>query len=72
MVCIQLFQPTADHLGRLIISSDSEHPAFGGTGVHQQIHDLIDGILIIREKPEKQFDLHLLIKIILKLFTNVP
>ena len=39
--------------------------------VHQQIHDLIDGVLIIREKPKQQFDLQRLMKIILKLFPNV-
>lgn len=71
VVGIQLFQPTAYHLGRLIISGDSEHPALGSTGIYQQIHDLTDGVLIIREKPKQQFDLQRLIKIILKLFTNV-
>ena len=42
VVCIQLFQPTAHHLGGLIVPGDSYHPALGCTGVHQQIHDLID------------------------------
>ena len=72
MVCIQLFQPTAYHFGGLVISGDSQHLAFGGTGVHKQVHDLIDGVLIVRVKPEQQFDLQCLIKIIFELFPNVP
>lgn len=37
-----------------------------------QVHDLIDGVLLVRAKPEKQFYLQCLIKIIFELFTNVP
>ena len=70
VIGVQLFQPTAYHLGRLIISGDSEHPALGSTGIYQQIHDLTDGVLIIREKPKQQFDLQRLIKIILKLLPD--
>lgn len=56
------FQPTTHHFGGFVIPGDSQHLAFGGTGVHKQIHDLIDGVLIVRVKPEQQFDLQRLIK----------
>ncbi len=72
VVSVQLFQPTAYHLGRLIVSGDPQHSALGGTGVHQQVYDLIDGVLIVRAEPEQQFHLQRLIKIILKLLPNVP
>ena len=70
MVSIQLFQPTAYNLGRLVISGDSEHPALGGTGIHQQIYDLVDGVLLVRAKPEQKVYLQRLIKIILKLLPD--
>ena len=70
MVCVQLFQPTAHHFGGLIIPGNPQHLAFGGAGVHKQVHNLIDGVLIIRAKPEQQFDLQCLIKIILKLLPD--
>ena len=54
VVGVQLFQPTAYHLGRLVISGDTQHLAFGGTGVHKQVHDLVDGVLIVRAKPEQK------------------
>ena len=69
MVCVQLFQPTAHHFGGLIIPGNPQHLAFGGAGVHKQVHNLIDGVLIIRAKPEQQFDLQCLIKIIFELFS---
>ena len=72
VVGIQLFQPTAYHLGGLVISGDPQHLPFGGTGVHKQVYDLIDGVLIIRAEPEQEINLQRLIKITLKLFTNVP
>ena len=72
MVGIQFFQPTAYHLGRLVISGDPQHLAFGGTGVHKQVYDLIDGVLIVRAEPEQEFYLQRLIKIILKLLSDVP
>ena len=72
MVCVQLFQPTAYHLGRLIISGDTQHLAFGGTGVHKQVYDLIDGVLIVRAEPEQEVNLQRLIKIILKLLPDAP
>jgi len=69
MVCVQLFQPTAHYFDRLIIPGNPQHLAFGGASVHKQVHDLIDGVLIIRADPEQQFDLQCLIKIIFKLFS---
>ena len=48
MVGVQLFQPTAYHLGGLIVPGNAQRLAVGGAGVHQQIHDLIEGIFIIR------------------------
>ena len=54
VVGVQLFQPTAYHLGGLVISGDPQHLAFGGTGVHKQVYNLIDGILIIRAEPEQK------------------
>ena len=72
VVGVQLFQPTAYHLGGLIISGDSQHLAFGGTGVHKQVYDLVDSVLLVRAEPEKQLDLQRLIKIILKLFPDAP
>ena len=67
MVCVQLFQPTAHYFDRLIISGNPQHLAFGGASVYKQVHDLIDGVLIIRAEPEQQFDLQCLIKIIFSL-----
>ena len=72
MVGIQFFQPTAYHLGRLVISGDPQHLPFGGTGVHQQIHDLVDGVLLVRAEPEQKVYLQRLIKIIFKLFPDAP
>ena len=70
VVGIQLFQPTAYYLSRLVISGDTQHLALGGTGVHKQVYDLVDGVLLVRAEPEKQLDLQRLIKIILKLLQN--
>ena len=72
VVGVQLFQPTAYHLGRLIISGDTQHLAFGGTGVHKQVYDLIDGVLIVRAEPEQKVYLQCLIKIILNLLPDAP
>ena len=41
-------------LGQHIISGNPQHLAFGGTGVHKQVHDLVDGVLIVRAGPEQQ------------------
>ena len=70
VVGVQLFQPTAYHLGGLVISGNPQHLAFGGTGIHKQVYDLVDGVLIVREEPEKQLDFQRLIKIILKLLPD--
>ena len=72
MVGVQLFQPTAYHLGGLIISGNPQHLAFGGTGIHKQVYDLIDGVLIVRAEPEQEVHLQRLIKIILKLLPDAP
>ena len=72
VVGVQLFQPTAYHLGRLIISGDTQHLAFGGTGIHKQVYDLVDGVLIVRAEPEQEVYLQCLIKIILKLLPDDP
>ena len=54
VVGVQLFQPTAYHLGGLVISGNPQHLPFGGTGVHKQVYDLIDGVLIVRAEPEQK------------------
>ena len=54
MVGVQLHKPAAYHLGGLVVSGDVQQLAVGGTGIHQQIHDLVEGIFIIRVKPEKK------------------
>ena len=72
VVGIQLFQPTAYHLCGFVISGDPQHLAFGGTGVHKQVYDLVDGVIIVRAEPEQKVYLQYLIKIIFELFTNVP
>ncbi len=69
MVSVQLHKATAHHLGGLIVPSNAQRLAVGGTGVHQQIYDLIDGILIVRAEPEQKFRLQRLRKIFFQLFT---
>lgn len=59
-------------LGRLVISGNPQHLAFGGTGVHKKVYDLVDSVLLVRAEPEQQFYLQCLIKIILKLFPDAP
>ena len=54
MVGVQLHKAAAHHLGRLVVPGDVQHLAVGGTGIHQQIHDLVEGIFIIRAEPEKK------------------
>ena len=71
VVGIQLFQPTAYHLGRLVISGNSQHLAFGRTGIHKQVYDLVDGVLLVRAEPEQKVYLQRLIKIIFKLFREL-
>jgi len=72
MVGAQLFQPAAYNLGGLVISGDPQHLAFGGTGIHKQVYDLVDGVLIVRAEPEQEVHLQYLIKIVLKLFPDAP
>jgi len=72
VVGVQLFQPTAYHLGGLIISGNPQHLAFGGAGIHKQVYDLVDGILIVRAEPEQEVHLQRLIKIILMLLPDAP
>ena len=72
VVGVQLFQPTAYHFGRLVISGDTQHLAFGGTGIHKQVYDLVDGVLIVRAEPEQDVHLQRLIKIILMLLPDAP
>ena len=52
MVSVQLHKAAAYHLGGLIVPGDVQQLAVGSAGVHQQIYDLIDGILIVRAKTE--------------------
>ena len=54
MVGVQLHKPAAYHLGGLIVPGNAQRLAVGGTGIHQQIHDLVEGIFIIRVKPEQK------------------
>ena len=54
------------------VSGDPQHLAFGGTGIHKQVYDLVDGVLIVRAKPEQKVYLQRLIKIILKLLPDAP
>ena len=67
MVGVQLHKATAYHLGGLIVPGNAQRLAVGGTGVHQQIYDLIDGILIIRAEPEQKVYLQRLRKIFFQL-----
>ena len=54
------------------VSGDPQHLAFGGTGIHKQVYDLVDGVLIVRAKPEQKVYLQRLIQIILKLLPDAP
>ena len=67
MVSVQLHKPAAHHLGGLIVPGNAQRLAVGGTGIHQQIYDLVDGILIIRAEPEQEFHLQRLRKIFFQL-----
>ena len=58
MVGVQLHKPAAYHLGGLIVPGNVQQLAVGSAGIHQQIHDLIEGIFIIRVKPEKKVYLY--------------
>ena len=63
MVCIQLHESAAHDLRGLVIPCHPQQLAFGGTGVHKQVHDLLDGVLIVRAGPEQQVHLQRLHKI---------
>ena len=67
MVGVQLHKPAAYHLGRFIVPGNVQQLAVGGAGVHQQIHDLIDGVLIVRAEPEQKVYLQRLRKIFFQL-----
>ena len=54
MVGVQLHKPAAYHLGGFVVSGDVQQLAVGGAGIHQQIYDLVDDILIIRAEPEQK------------------
>ena len=54
MVGVQLHKPAAYHLGGLIVPGNAQRLAVGGTGIHKQVYDLVDGVLIVRVKPEKK------------------
>ena len=54
MVGVQLHKAAAHHLGGLIVPGNAQQLAVGSAGVHQQIHDLVEGIFIIRAEPEKK------------------
>ena len=69
MVGVQLHKAAAYHLGGFIVPGNVQQLAVGGAGIHQQIHDLIDGVLIIRAKPEQKVYLQSLRKIFFQLFT---
>ena len=54
MVGVQFHKPAAYHLGGLIVPGNVQQFAVGGTGVHQQINDLVDGVLLVRAEPEQK------------------
>ena len=68
MVGVQLHKATAYHLGWLIVPGNAQRLAVGGAGVHQQIYDLIDGVLIIRAEPEQGVYLQRLREIFFQVF----
>ena len=71
VVGVQLHKSATYHLGGLIVPGDVQQLAVGSTGVHQQIYDLIDGVLIIRAEPEQKVYLQRLRKIFFQLFAFV-
>ena len=52
VVSVQLHKPTAYHLGGLIVPSNVQQLTVGSAGVHQQVYDLVDNVLVIRAEPE--------------------
>ena len=67
MVSVQLHKATAYHLGGLIVPGNAQQLAVGSASVHQQIYDLIDVVLIVREEPEQKVYLQRLRKIFFQL-----
>ena len=67
MVSVQLHKPAAYHLGGLLVPGNAQRLAVGGAGVHQQIYDLVDSVLIIRAEPEQKVYLQRLRKIFFQL-----
>ena len=67
MVGVQLHKAAAHHLGGLIVPGNMQQLAVGGAGVHQQIYDLVDGVLIVRAEPEQKVYLQRLRKIFFQL-----
>ena len=57
MVGVQLHKPAAYHLGGLIVPGNAQRLAVGSAGVHKQVHNLIDGVLIVRAEPEQSVNL---------------
>ena len=53
VVGVQLHKPTAYHLGGLIVPSNVQQLTVGSAGVHQQVYDLVDNVLVIRAEPEQ-------------------
>ena len=45
-VLVQLFQPTAYNLGGLVIPGNPQHLAFGGTGIHKQIQETTQQLVL--------------------------
>ena len=54
MVGVQLHKAAAYHLGGLIVPGNAQQLAVSGTGIHQQIYDLVYGVLIVRAEPEQK------------------
>ena len=57
VVSIQLHETTTHHLGGFIVLGNVQRLAVGGAGVHKQVHNLIDGVLIVRAEPEQSVNL---------------
>ena len=47
VVGVQLHKPATHYLGRAVIPGNPLHLSLGRTGIHQQINNLVDNILII-------------------------
>ena len=63
VVGVQLHKPAAHYLGRAVIPGDPQYLSLGRTGVHQQINDLVDDVLIIRAESEQKVYLQRMRKI---------